>query len=188
MFSNLVQRDPRTVDPTGTLPATNWDIILEKPFGFFTARTFSREFKANLFLYTAKPNSWYLVTLYSDDVETAKLLGSVGYYGIKKRSAWSDIGLVKTSEYGTGFFKLPSDGPVDPLYGPLLAEKVVFPRGEYKAIEISVKYINTDSEPTWWASYPNSCVYLGGYNPSVNPIAVTNLNLYHQDLISFTIN
>ena len=122
------------------------------------------------------PNSWYLVTLYSDDPDTGSLLGSVGYYGKVSKLKWADIALFQTNETGNAAIELPYTSPAtDPVYGTLTAP--MLQPDKYKDVAVHVKYVGTGDNPDW------SLVAKGGYP---GPATIW-CNIYEMELLKFSI-
>jgi len=123
------------------------------------------------------PDSWYLVTLYSDDCLTAYYLGQVGYYGFVTKDAWADIALFQTDAEGNAKIDLPYTSPaLDPNFGTL--EAPVLPTGEYKDVTVAIKYVGTGATPDW------GLVITGGH-PTPDP--GNQYNLYEMKQLNFTI-
>jgi len=125
-----------------------------------------------------EPNSWYLVTLYSDDSATGALLGSVGYYGKVTKPKWADIALFQTDAEGNAEIELPYTSPaIDPGFGTLTAPTL--PAGTYTDVKVHVKYVGTGSAPDW------GLVISGGY---ATPIPGNDYNIYEMAALTFTIS
>ena len=142
------------------------------------------KFKGHIEVKGMTPNSWYLVTLYSTDPETAKLLGVVGYYGrvpkYRVYDGWADIALFKTDAKGNEKINLPYTSPViDPTFGKLTAP--LLPPGSYTDVTVAVKYVGTGLTPDW------GLVIAGGYSVGGTPDA-RDYNLYEMAPLSFTIS
>ncbi|MGC9307788.1 MAG: hypothetical protein ACP5FL_03320 [Thermoplasmatota archaeon] len=124
-------------------------------------------------------NSWYLVTLWSNDAdsETASNLGSVGYYGKDPKTQHTDIALFQTSENGEAEIRLPYTSPaLDPTWEALVAPTL--PEGDYNDVEVHVKYVGTGNTPDW------SMVLYGGYTDTDGQ---QEHNLYSMAYLDFEI-
>lgn len=133
------------------------------------------------------PDSWYFVTLYSQDTSTAQLLGIVGYYGRVAKyfpdtptKGWADIALFQTDANGNAKIGLPYTSPAtDPVFGALTAP--MLPPGTYTGVGVAVKYVGTGAAPDW------GLVANGGYSVSGTPDA-RDYNLYEMAPLSFSIS
>lgn len=134
-------------------------------------------FKGEVEVKGMDPDSWYLVTLYSEDCLTGYYLGQVGYYGFVPKPKWADIALFQTDAEGNAKIPLPYTSPaVDPVFGTL--EAPVLPTGEYKDVTVAIKYVGTGDAPDW------GLVQTGGY---VTPDPGNDYNLYEMEQLNFTI-
>ncbi|MGC9554521.1 MAG: hypothetical protein ACP5EK_04340, partial [Thermoplasmatota archaeon] len=126
-----------------------------------------------------EPNSWYLVTLYSDDTDTGDLLGAVGYYGKVPKDNWADIALFQTDEDGEAEIRLPYTSPaLDPVHEALIAPTL--PAGDYHNVTVAVKYVGTGGTPNW------TLVASGGYSVGGTPDA-RDYNIYEMAMLDFSI-
>jgi len=144
-------------------------------------------FKGSIEVKGMDANSWYLVTLYSDDSATGALLGSVGYYGKVTKPNWADIALFRTDAEGNAKIDLPYTSPAwDPGFGTLTAPTL--PAGSYTGVTVAVKYVGTGATPDWllvirggfWGYPWQQSEYPGKY--------AQDYNIYEMAQLAFTIS
>jgi len=146
----------------------------------YGAKMTEGNFDGSLEVKGLEPNSWYIVTLYSDDSATGALLGSVGYYGKVAKPKWADIALFQTDAQGNAKIDLPYTSPAtDPVFGTLTAPTL--PTGTYSGVTVAVKYVGTGDTPDW------GLVITGGYSVDGTPDA-RDYNIYEMEQLNFVIS
>ena len=164
----------------------NWDpIIGDGRWGWlhYVEKMSACTFEGNLNVQGMESNSWYLVTLWTDDADsdTATNLGSVGYMGLDPKTQHADIGFFKTNNKGRATVDLPyaEPGLWDPGWDQYLTAPTL-PSGMYRDVKVHVKYVGTGDTPDW------GLVLNGGYVVGGDPDAL-DYNLYEMALIDFDV-